>query len=330
MTSSSPVTPRPTALRLLTALIAAIAAIVLPISLTGAALAPASDHHWQHTTWTVQVGNQSRDQAIQGMRYLPSNIWVHAGDTVRWQANSAEIHTVTFLATGQALQPFNPTDPMQTTVQGGHSYDGTSYYSSGVLSTDPRPVLGMTTVRDYALSFPHPGDYTYWCLVHGAVMKGTVHVRARTRHLPYTQAQYDQQVVRQGHAILADGYHLWEETREQATRHLVLMGNDDGTAMVMRFVRPTVTIRAGQSVSFANIGMGAPHTVTFGTEPLNVTAPSGDPSQYRGGNLNSGIQIPGATFQVRFLKPGVYHYICALHDTMGMVGTVVVLRPHHD
>jgi len=29
-------------------------------------------------------------------------------------------------------------------------------------------------------------------------------------------------------------------------------------------------------------------------------------------------------FRVTFKQPGVYKYICALHDNLGMVGTVVV------
>jgi plastocyanin len=33
---------------------------------------------------------------------------------------------------------------------------------------------------------------------------------------------------------------------------------------------------------------------------------------------------PGAKFVVTFAKAGTFHYICALHDGMGMVGKVVV------
>jgi plastocyanin len=35
---------------------------------------------------------------------------------------------------------------------------------------------------------------------------------------------------------------------------------------------------------------------------------------------------PGTTrFRVTFTKPGIYHYKCALHDGLGMVGQVTVL-----
>ena len=30
-------------------------------------------------------------------------------------------------------------------------------------------------------------------------------------------------------------------------------------------------------------------------------------------------------FRVTFIRPGVYHYVCALHDDLGMVGEIIVL-----
>jgi hypothetical protein len=45
--------------------------------------------------------------------------------------------------------------------------------------------------------------------------------------------------------------------------------------------------------------------------------------------LNAGSLIPpsftvGRTVTFSFNTAGTYHYICALHDTLGMVGTVIV------
>ena len=56
----------------------------------------------------------------------------------------------------------------------------------------------------------------------------------------------------------------------------------------------------------------------------NPFAPAGDPSNFTGGQLNSGIQEPGQSFTVTFNAPGTFNYICILHAYMGMVGTVVV------
>jgi plastocyanin len=307
-------------------LIAFLTALFLPLALTGAAAAWSSGaHHESHRTWTVQVGSESHNQAIQGMAFLPKDIYVNAGDTVRWDANSAEIHTVTFLAKGQTLastQPFNPGDPKELLKAGGKWYDGTSYYNSGVMTNVSNS--GFPAAVDYKLGFSKPGNYVYWCLVHGVMMKGVVHVRPLGTAYPYSQAQYDRQGAKQARAILRDGYHLWHETAEMATKHLVLVGNDDSMAMVMRFVRPTVVVHVGQQVTFTSPGMGAPHTVTFGTEPSNVFVPLGDPTHFAGGQLNSGLITPGSSFTVTFTKSGTFNYICGLHDYMGMVGKVVV------
>jgi plastocyanin len=319
--------------RLLRLLIACTAVLVLPVTVSGAATA---DGGKSARTWTVQVGSESSDQAIQGMAFLPDNIYVNAGDKVTWRANSAEIHTVTFLAEGQSLestQPFNPSVEKNVTRMGGNDYDGVSYYNSGVMTNVSNS--GFKQVKKYTLGFPNVGDFTYYCLVHGMAMKGTVHVRAAGTEYPYSQSQYDRQAAKQERAILRDGDRQWNAARDQVDKqartggqdkHVVIAGTDNGTSMVMRFVHQKIEVRVGESVTFVNNGMGAPHTVTFGTEPANFLARSGNPDDFRGGDLNSGILPPGTWFKVTFNKAGDFDYICALHDFMGMVGTVEVRK----
>jgi len=310
--------------RLLRLLIALTAALVLPVAVSGAATA---DGGKSARTWTVQVGSESSDQAIQGMAFLPENIYVNAGDKVTWRANSAEIHTVTFLAEGQSLestQPFDPAVPENVNQVGGKEYDGHSYYNSGVMTNVSNS--GFEQVKKYTLGFPNEGDFTYYCLVHGMAMKGTVHVRAAGTDYPYRQSQYDHQAEKQERAILRDGHRQWDAARDQADKHTVIAGTDNGTSMVMRFVHQKIEVRVGESVTFVNNGMGAPHTVTFGTEPANFFAPLGDATQFSGGDLNSGIMPPGSSFTVTFTKAGEFDYICALHDFMGMKGTVEVRK----
>ncbi|MBT2565466.1 plastocyanin [Arthrobacter sp. ISL-85] len=303
--------------------LAFIVAAVVALFASLAAAGPASADGQGHRNWQVQVGSESWDQEIQGMAFLPSEIFINEGDTIHWRANSAEIHTVTFLASGQSLQEFNPFDPAQLGPVGGSSYDGHSYYNSGLLANVDVP--GFPTAKDYSLAFPWEGDFTYYCLVHGMAMKGTVHVRDRGTEYPYSQGDYNRSSKAEERSIIRDGERLDASLADQATNHRVLAGGDDGVAMVMRFVRPTVTVHVGETVVFANTGMGAPHTVTFGTEPANVFAPSGDPWQFTGGNLNSGIILPGKDFTVKFQAEGTFDYICALHDYMGMVGKVKVV-----
>lgn len=321
MTRQAEINHAPRLLRLLTAL---IAALVLPVAVSGAAVA---DCGKSARTWTVQVGSESSDQAIQGMAFLPENIYVNVGDKVTWRANAAEIHTVTFLAEGQSLestQPFDPSVPANVTPMGGKDYDGHSYYNSGVMTNVANS--GFKQVETYTLGFPGAGDFTYYCLVHGMAMKGTVHVRAAGTEYPYSQSQYDHQAEKQEQAILRDGHRQWGIARDQAGKLTVIAGTDNGTSMVMRFVHQTIEIRVGETVTFVNNGMGAPHTVTFGKEPANFLAPIGDPTQFSGGDLNSGIIPPGTSFAVTFTEAGEFDYICALHDFMGMKGTVEVRK----
>lgn len=310
--------------RLVRLLIAAVMALVLPLAVSGAAQA---DGGKSSRTWTVQVGSESEDQAIQGMAFLPEHVYINAGDKVTWKANSAEIHTVTFLAAGQSLdstQPFNPLDPRYIFRHGGKSYDGTSYYNSGVMSNVPNS--GFKETGHYTLTFPNTGEFTYYCLVHGMAMKGMVHVRSAGTDYPYSQSQYDRQAKKQERKILRDGYKSWDAARDQANNHTVIAGTDNGTSMVMRFVHQEISIKVGESVTFVNNGMGAPHTVTFGKEPANIFAPLGDPAHYTGGDLSSGLMPPGSHFTVTFHSAGEFKYICALHDFMGMVGTVEVRK----
>ena len=94
----------------------------------------------------------------------------------------------------------------------------------------------------------------------------------------------------------------------------------------------------------------AAHTITFGLKPQDLVNPSSnvtvDADGARHGVLNSTSDVvhsgfiqaapqdptglaqapSGVTrFRVTFTKPGIYPYICSLHDVLGMKGNVVVL-----
>ncbi|MBX6343008.1 MAG: twin-arginine translocation signal domain-containing protein [Thermomicrobiaceae bacterium] len=292
-------------------------------SLPGAAAAPAAAGP---RTWRVKVGVASGNQAIQGMAFLPEQVWVNVGDTIQWRVTSGEFHTVTFLPPGQPRPPFDPADPMQALPQGGSHYDGKSYVNSGLL------VLGQT----YALTFDVAGDFVYLCLVHG-MMLGVVHVRPAGTPYPFSQDDYDALAESGREALLDHGDRLIRRANAYVARanggapseSLVVAGIGDGVVAIMRFIPASVTIRAGQTVAFTSFDSETPHTVTFGEEPADPFPPSGDPTNYAGGSLNSGFigLNPfwfGPTFRVRFTQPGTYPYICALHDELGMVGKVVV------
>jgi plastocyanin len=96
----------------------------------------------------------------------------------------------------------------------------------------------------------------------------------------------------------------------------------------------TTTIHAGETVAWLNPAR-TPHTVTFGPEPadpntiVNATNGHATIGSDVSGGVSSGLfgvaRPTGTVFSITFTAPGTFHYICALHDESGMVGTVVVL-----
>ena len=308
-------------LRRLALAVAGTTALAIPV-----ALAPSASAQTTPVTWHVRVGAESPDMAVSAMAFLPKEVWVDAGDTVHWTAGSAEPHTVTFLAPGASLTPFNPFDPTQVSRQGGTTEDGTAYTNSGIMAT--QPIFTFTDpTTSYDLTFPTVGSYTYYCLVHGEMMSGTVHVRAAGTPYPYTQQDYNRVGNAEAAADLAAGRDAWRASKQAhaTTGHSVEVGIDGDGFSVMRFVRDHVVVHVGDTVSFTTMGE-APHTVTFGQEPPipALFGPSGDPAHFAGGDLNSGLLAPGVPFSVTFTATGTFHYICAIHDGMGMVGDVLV------
>jgi plastocyanin len=119
----------------------------------------------------------------------------------------------------------------------------------------------------------------------------------------------------------------------------------------MRFFGDKISVRVGDTVEWTNRATPVAHTITFGTEPFNDMTPSPgltvDLDGVRHGvvsspndNVNSGFigvlgqetvgapeaPLDNTRFRVTFTAPGVFNYVCALHDDLGMKGTVVVRR----
>jgi len=315
--------PGKSTLRRLVLAVVSVTALTIPVAVGSSASAATAGP----VTWHVRVGAESPDMAVTAMAFLPKNVWVDAGDTVHWTSNSSEPHTVTFLAPGTSLPEFNPFDPSQTDPQGSSAYDGTAYTNSGIMATQPIFVF-TNPAASYDLTFTTTGDFTYYCLLHGVMMTGTVHVRPAGTAYPYTQLDYDRVGNQQAQAALFNARDAWRQARQAnaTTGSTVQVGVEGEGFGVMRFVRDHVVVHLGDTVSFT-AGPGAPHTVTFGQEPpgLGILFPSGDPTHYAGGDLNSGLLDPSAPFNVTFTTAGTFHYICAIHDDMGMVGNIVVV-----
>lgn len=105
----------------------------------------------------------------------------------------------------------------------------------------------------------------------------------------------------------------------QATRAgniMVVQLNDQ-----LRFVPTEITIKAGDTVEWRNIG-SIPHTVTAdprrAPSSRNVELPDGAEA------FDSGWVTAGQWFRYTFSEPGVYRYVCLPHEQARMLGTVVV------
>src|SRR5216684_1872042 len=108
----------------------------------------------QALTWQAKVGAQSADKARQVLAFLPNEMWIHVGDTVTWNLETDEPHTITFLKAGQARPPFQVGCPGITA--GPVSFDGSTCVNAG-------PLLAG---QHFAVTFPAAGNFKLVCLVH--------------------------------------------------------------------------------------------------------------------------------------------------------------------
>jgi len=301
--------------------------------------------------WKVAVGAQSRDAAVQANFFFTNKITIHAGESVQWTSQAGEIHTVSFLAakTRADYPLFAPApgggiapNPLVFLPQGSNSYDGSAYSNSGQIAVG-------TSATQYELTFPTPGTYSYVCLIHSE-MDGTVVVEPTNKPLPRTQQSYDVEAniaraiaLGQGAATAARGIAAGAGPNK-VTAGIGQLFTGLGSVAVLRFEPDRKVVRAGQTVTWSNLDPETPHTVTFGTEPpggslgafapVNLDPPPGavpghatigSPTKsVNSGFIGAGLPF-GTTFTATFTAAGTYSYICALHDDLGMVGTITVL-----
>jgi len=295
----------------------------------------------QAAMWQATVGAQNNDEGMQALAFLPNEMWIHAGDSIAWTFPTDEIHTVTFLKDGQVRPRFQDGCP----GYGGNSFDGTV-----CLSTPPL-LAGAT----YTVTFPATGNFKLVCLVH-ANMTAVVHVFPTSAALPHDQDFYDKEAAREQSALLTDKVHDHEPTSKNAVTSgdgdVVANAGGSSTASHLRFTSDKAVIHVGETVEWTNEDPVTRHTITFGTEPPTPLLPFPSPNVTNDtdgarhamigsttDNVHSGFivsapqeriglaQAPlGVTrFRVTFTHAGVYPYICALHDDLGMKGKVTVL-----
>jgi plastocyanin len=142
----------------------------------------------QHT-WTVWAGTGSSTDTLNG--FFPSNLTIGVGDRVTWKSSGVHFHTVSFgmdplktplfVPAGKGpngpILAWNPQLFFPSVPKGG-------IYTGGVANSG---VVGLTgnyanlpgqqfLTKPFTLTFTKPGVYTYYCLIHGPLMKGTITV----------------------------------------------------------------------------------------------------------------------------------------------------------
>jgi len=308
-------------------------------------------------TWQLQAGAESRDRGRQALAFLPNEVWIHAGDSIRWTFPTHERHTLTFLTPGQTRPPaFGPTFGILIGCPGitpdGSSFNGSACVTSDVLLLDQ----GTTIPPTYSVTFPTAGNFKFVCLIH-ADMTGVVHVVDPSQILPHDQTFYDAQALSEQARLLADASGMANRNKDAQGEDVAagigevvtMTGAGSQTASLMGFVKRTIAVHVGDTVEWTSLEPSINHTVTFGAEPADPRPPSTNVTPTLDGarqavisstsdSVNSGFLSPapqdranlaqanpGITrFRVTFTSPGTFNYICAVHDQLGMKGTVLV------
>jgi plastocyanin len=333
-------------------------------------------------TWNVQAGNvypSFADASQEITTFYNARTFVHPGDHVLFTPVGG--HSVTFnpirvpgVPTFAYADPNFPAGPTGNTLSFANRPGGT-LLNSGVITTPgfggpPAPATFTLDIGDDAAG-ARGGDgaarakgeaegggttYQYFCMFHRD-MTGFITVLPAGARLPFTSDQNDKRAASAKTADIARAKAALRTASRDAEDNRVAAGlgvasvQHAGATSILRFAPDTIRIHVGDSVTWINQDLNAPHTVTFGTElpdtsgvgpgfvPYGGTTVNSTGDQVNSGWLISqqlidyvnadGSLLPSGYTPVRevtftFTKADTYHYFCALHDFLGMVGTVIV------
>jgi plastocyanin len=334
---------------------------------------------------SVQVGGSVTGKPqidLQG--FFPKKPVIHVGDTVHF--DFAGFHTVAVLPDGAVPNPpFVPSaslnvstndgagvpfwwslaptpqlqlDPLVFGPSASASFDGTAQVNSGAPTGFP---------FSYDVTFTTAGTFRIVCELH-PYMTGKVVVADASATIP---SQADQaaaaqrqinratkQAIRMDAALShhAGGDHAHGEKGHSHGKggHTVIAGDGKRNFSLLAFYPQTLTVKAGQKVTWVLKGWDEPHTITIGPEsvlgPLDAGFLGGPPNFYVDSVGAYPTEAPGApvihtdtvhgngllgagvlfdkpkgkpdTWTVQFNTPGTYTYECLIHN--GMDGTIIV------
>lgn len=120
---------------------------------------------------------------------------------------------------------------------------------------------------------------------------------------------------------------LRKVAEKEASLTIRAQGTVAGKATVnmgdMSFLPATITVNAGERVVWKNSSFAVHNVVddaSKATSVIDVKLPAGAEP------FDSGYMQPGGTYSRVFTVPGIYRYVCTLHEANGMKG-VVIVRP---
>src|SRR5579863_7604039 len=311
--------------------------------------------------WNATVGGQSADMSRQAVAFLPDEIWIHAGDSITWTFNSGDINTVTFLTTGQ-VYPFDETQGCPPITPSGLPFDGSSCVSSADLTLGQTYQVLFPTAGNYEIvclvhaqmfgtihvldaTLPLPYDQAFYDEQAKEQLKALLEDADRHQHHAEHQHSMADMVSAKVHT----------KTVTAGVGEIAATAGGQQSFSLVRFINNTVTIRVGDTVEWTNLDPEIGHTITFGTVPQDLIDPSCSPncvvsSDPDGAlhatitstqqNVHSGLVAalledepgvpqgpvyPPTRLRITFTTPGIYPYVCAFHDSLGMNGQIIVL-----
>jgi plastocyanin len=320
------------------------------------------------TIWHVQAGNADdltfTSLAQEVTAFYNARTVVHPGDDVLFTSVGA--HSITFnpirvpgVPTFAYEDPNFPAGPTGSTLMFANRSGGALLNSGAIvtpgLGGPPAPSSFTLHIGADAAGVSSDDEagttYQFFCMFHRD-MTGFITVLPRGSRLPFTALQSQARAQRAMQADLARGSRALRKAEHDSEDGQVAAGlgvasvQEAGVDSILRFAPATIEINVGQSVTWTNRDIDAPHTVTIGAEPpgppsllpYGGNVISGTTDQVSSGFLisqelidyvNGGSLFPPGFVVSRqvtftFTKAGTYHYFCALHDQFGMKGTVIV------
>jgi len=306
--------------------LAAITVALLGAAFVASGAAPAAA---EDSTLTITAGEGENGYAINA--FLPQNISVITGTTVRWELPWYEPHIIAGCIGA-------PPDEEPEAPIGGDFPNAEGCFFLPFTFGDP------ANPPTFEVRFVEAGTYDYFCPIHPQ-MVGQVKVfdegSAGSQGVDNQQsadaraaAELNTRLINiKGIAaeIVARGTKV--TTNPNGTKHyeVTVGGNSLYGDDVMQFIAASLNVKVGDSVTWKS-NSPSPHNVLFGGPP------KGDPFEYPGdpdGSKYDGSaaaqsammfndgQSPNS-FELVFTKEGSFQYICMLHAPQGMAGVINV------